>query len=130
MEGPFRTLEYAGRQGWHMTSVFPYVNGGLFSASVEVPRFSKIARSYLLHIGKLDWSKINPDIFGSMIQAVAGDEERGALGMHDETLERIYIGRRFKNDIERLEKLFELYTKMTANAPAKKAAPRKKGGKR
>ncbi len=29
-------------------------------------------------------------------------------------LERIYIGRRFKNDTERLEKLFELYTKMTA----------------
>ena len=61
---------------------FPYVNGGLFSESVDVPRFSKIARSYLLHIGNLDWKKINPDIFGSMIQAVADDEERGALGMH------------------------------------------------
>ncbi|SDB69630.1 Type II restriction/modification system, DNA methylase subunit YeeA [Agrobacterium fabrum] len=61
---------------------FPYVNGGLFSGSTEVPRFSKIARSYLLHVGKLDWKKINPDIFGSMIQAVADDEERGALGMH------------------------------------------------
>ena len=61
---------------------FPYVNGGLFSGSAEVPRFSKIARSYLLHIGNLDWKKINPDIFGSMIQAVAEDEERGALGMH------------------------------------------------
>ncbi len=61
---------------------FPYVNGGLFTGSVEVPRFSKIARSYLLHIGSLDWTKINPDIFGSMIQAVADDEERGALGMH------------------------------------------------
>ncbi|HCF9563594.1 class I SAM-dependent DNA methyltransferase [Pseudomonas aeruginosa] len=61
---------------------FPYVNGGLFSGSVDVPRFSKIARSYLLHIGSLDWTKINPDIFGSMIQAVADDEERGELGMH------------------------------------------------
>jgi len=61
---------------------FPYVNGELFSGSVDVPRFSKIARSYLLHIGNLDWTKINPDIFGSMIQAVAEDEERGALGMH------------------------------------------------
>lgn len=61
---------------------FPYVNGGLFSGSTETPRFSKIARSYLLHVGKLDWKKINPDIFGSMIQAVADDEERGALGMH------------------------------------------------
>lgn len=61
---------------------FPYVNGGLFSGSMDVPRFSRIARSYLLHIGNLDWTKINPDIFGSMIQAVADEEERGALGMH------------------------------------------------
>jgi len=62
--------------------VFPYVNGGLFSGSTETPRFSRIAQRYLLHIGSLDWKKINPDIFGSMIQAVADDEERGALGMH------------------------------------------------
>ncbi len=61
---------------------FPYVNGGLFSDLTDVPRFSRIARSYLLHIGNLEWKKINPDIFGSMIQAVADDEERGALGMH------------------------------------------------
>jgi hypothetical protein len=61
---------------------FPYVNGGLFSGSTETPKFTKIARSYLIHVGKLDWTKINPDIFGSMIQAVADDEERGALGMH------------------------------------------------
>jgi len=61
---------------------FPYVNGQLFSGNDEVPHFSKIARSYLLHVGGLDWTKINPDIFGSMIQAVAEDEERGELGMH------------------------------------------------
>lgn len=61
---------------------FPYVNGGLFTDRIDTPRFSKIARSYLLHVGNLDWTKINPDIFGSMIQAVADDEERGALGMH------------------------------------------------
>lgn len=61
---------------------FPYVNGELFSGSLDVPRFSKIARSFLLHIGNLEWTKINPDIFGSMIQAVTEDEERGALGMH------------------------------------------------
>ena len=70
----------SGLRGW--ADAFPYVNGGLFSGSVEAPRFSRIARSYLLHIGALDWKKINPDIFGSMIQAVADDEERGALGMH------------------------------------------------
>ncbi|RFC34213.1 MAG: hypothetical protein DID91_2727702345 [Candidatus Nitrotoga sp. MKT] len=61
---------------------FPYVNGGLFSGSTEVPRFTRMARTYLIHAGNLNWQQINPDIFGSMIQAVADDEERGALGMH------------------------------------------------
>lgn len=61
---------------------FPYVNGGLFSGSTQVPRFTRIARTYLTHAGNLNWKHINPDIFGSMIQAVADDEERGALGMH------------------------------------------------
>lgn len=61
---------------------FPYVNGGLFSGSLDVPRFNRAARNYLLNIGSLDWKQINPDIFGSMIQAVAEEEERGALGMH------------------------------------------------
>ena len=61
---------------------FPYVNGGLFSGSTEVPRFTRMARTYLMHAGALNWREINPDIFGSMIQAVADDDERGALGMH------------------------------------------------
>ncbi|MCE2689666.1 MAG: lactate dehydrogenase [Rubrivivax sp.] len=63
-------------------NAFPYVNGGLFSGSTEVPHFTQMARTYLLHAGALSWREINPDIFGSMIQAVADDEERGALGMH------------------------------------------------
>lgn len=61
---------------------FPYVNGGLFSGSTDVPRFTRMARTYLLHAGSLKWREINPDIFGSMIQAVADEEERGSLGMH------------------------------------------------
>lgn len=72
--------EEAALRSW--ANQFPYVNGGLFSGSLDVPKFSKIARSYLLHIGNLDWTQINPDIFGSMIQAVADEEERGELGMH------------------------------------------------
>ena len=61
---------------------FPYVNGGLFEGRTSVPRFTRMARTYLIHAGNLNWKQINPDIFGSMIQAVADDEERGALGMH------------------------------------------------
>ena len=61
---------------------FPYVNGGLFSGSTSAPHFSRMSRTYLMHAGNLNWKQINPDIFGSMIQAVADDTERGALGMH------------------------------------------------
>lgn len=85
---------------------FPYVNGGLFSGSTDVPHFSRIARSYLLHIGNLDWRKINPDIFGSMIQAVAEDDERGALGMHYTSVPNILkvLNPLFLNDLrEKLE---------------------------
>jgi hypothetical protein len=80
MNTPSKDRAAANLRPW--ADVFPNVNGGLFSGSLEVPRFSRMARSYLLHIGGLDWTKINPDIFGSMIQAVAEDEERGALGLH------------------------------------------------
>ncbi|MFA6236236.1 MAG: DNA methyltransferase [Bacteriovorax sp.] len=86
---------------------FPYVNGGLFSGKTEVPKFSKIARSYLLHIGNLEWKKINPDIFGSMIQAVTEDEERGALGMHYTSVPNILrvLNPLFLDDLrEQLEK--------------------------
>jgi hypothetical protein len=64
------------------TRDFPYVNGGLFAGNRDVPKLSRIARSYLIHAGNLNWKEINPDIFGSMIQAVADDEERGSIGMH------------------------------------------------
>jgi hypothetical protein len=50
---------------------------------------------------------------------------RQAHDRNDEILERIYIGRRFKNDTDRLEKLFELYTKMTDRSPPKNTAKRK-----
>ncbi|HEY4289029.1 MAG TPA: DNA methyltransferase [Puia sp.] len=74
--------ERAEKKVKNWANKFPYVNGQLFSGSTETPKFTRIARSYLLHVGNLDWKKINPDIFGSMIQAVADEDERGALGMH------------------------------------------------
>ncbi|WP_346341754.1 type IIL restriction-modification enzyme MmeI [[Phormidium] sp. ETS-05] len=52
---------------------------------------------------------------------------REAHDRNDEIIDRIYIGRRFKNDTERLEKLFDMYTKMTSQQkPEKKSAQRKK----
>ncbi len=80
MDTPIEDREGADIPRW--ADAFPWVNGGLFDGAKDVPRFSRIARSYLLHAGRLDWQQINPDIFGSMIQAVAEDEERGELGLH------------------------------------------------
>lgn len=61
---------------------FPYVNGGLFADSTEVPAFNRRAKRMLVEAAQLDWREINPDIFGSMIQAVVDTEMRGDLGMH------------------------------------------------
>ena len=80
MDIPVKQRKKANLRSW--ADQFPYVNGGLFTEDSDVPKFNRIARSYLLHAGNLDWTAINPDIFGSMIQAVADEDERGSLGMH------------------------------------------------
>lgn len=61
---------------------FPYVNGGLFADDSPVPQFSATARKIIVESGSLNWKQINPDIFGSMMQAVVNDDLRGSLGMH------------------------------------------------
>lgn len=61
---------------------FPYVNGGLFKDVVKVPTFTTKSRNILIEVGQLKWSEINPDIFGSMIQAVVTSDHRGNMGMH------------------------------------------------
>lgn len=61
---------------------FPYVNGGLFAETADVPAFNRRAKRMLVEAAQLDWKDINPDIFGSMIQAVVDTEMRGDLGMH------------------------------------------------
>ena len=61
---------------------FPYVNGGLFRDNHPAPKFTRKSRQLLLDNGELDWSVINPDIFGSMIQAVVDTNQRSGLGMH------------------------------------------------
>lgn len=61
---------------------FPFVNGGLFADKYDAPKFNTRARRALLECGSLDWSEINPDIFGSMIQAVVDNQYRSHMGMH------------------------------------------------
>ena len=61
---------------------FPYVNGGLFHKQISIPKMGYRARKLILECGGLNWKDINPDIFGSMIQAVVSPSQRGSLGMH------------------------------------------------
>lgn len=65
-------------------SAFPYVNGRLFSKdnTLTVPAFTKHARKLLINLGTLDWQEINPDIFGSMFQAIVTPGKRSDLGQH------------------------------------------------
>lgn len=68
---------------------FPYVNGGLFGQKISSPKFTAKARKTLIELGELQWKDINPDIFGSMIQAVVIPDYRSDLGMHYTSVENI-----------------------------------------
>ena len=75
--------DYPYRQGLpNFLDAFPYVNGGLFKDSQSIPQFTHKSRKAIIECGELNWKDINPDIFGSMIQAVITPEHRGGLGMH------------------------------------------------
>lgn len=63
-------------------SCFPYVNGGLFAKRIRIPKMGAKARRIILQCGELNWGEINPDIFGSMIQAVVNPKERANQGIH------------------------------------------------
>ncbi len=66
----------------HYQQTFPFVNGGLFRKKHTAPLFTRKSRQMVIDMGEMDWAAINPDIFGSMIQAVITPEDRGGLGMH------------------------------------------------
>ncbi|MCD4651618.1 MAG: N-6 DNA methylase, partial [Candidatus Cloacimonetes bacterium] len=63
-------------------NAFPYVNGGLFRQRLQMPKFTRRSHRAIIDSGELDWSVINPDIFGSMMQAVISTEQRGGFGVH------------------------------------------------
>jgi len=90
---------------------FPYVNGGLFREHFDIPEFSSKSRRMIIESGELNWSEINPDIFGSMFQAVIDPEERHNLGQHYTSVTNIMkvIEPLFLNDFKAdLEKASDL----------------------
>ena len=94
---------------------FPYVNGGLFKDNHPVPQFSFKSRQLLLENGDLDWSVINPDIFGSMMQAVVDAKQRSGLGMHYTSVPNIMkvIEPLFLNELkEEFNKAYDSKTKL------------------
>jgi type I restriction-modification system DNA methylase subunit len=84
-------------------NAFPYVNGGLFREEIPCPKFTSKSRQLLIDSGDSnDWSAINPDIFGSMFQAVISPEHRGGLGAHYTSVPNIMkvIEPLFLNDLK------------------------------
>jgi len=110
---------------------FPYVNGGLFESKIKLPTFTASSRKLIIECGKLDWSSINPDIFGSMIQAVVHPGQRENLGMHYtsvpnimKVIEPLFLNdlreelENSKNDSKKLTKLRERIAKIKIFDPA------------
>lgn len=63
---------------------FPYVNGGLFAADVEVPQLTQEIMDVLLdEVSEgTDWSQISPTVFGGVFESTLNPETRRSGGMH------------------------------------------------
>ena len=91
---------------------FPYVNGGLFATDIPIPQMGYKARKIIIECGDLDWKDINPDIFGSMIQAVVNPAVRAKEGMHYTSVPNIMkvINPLFMDDLHaEYKKLVDFY---------------------
>ncbi|QRY44215.1 class I SAM-dependent DNA methyltransferase [Mycolicibacterium boenickei] len=105
---------------------FPHVNGRLFSVSQDevAPKFTKKARDLLIDLGTLIWREINPDIFGSMFQAVVTPGNRSDLGQHYtsvpnilKTIEPLFLDglkEQFDSDYDNVKKLEVLLKRISA----------------
>ena len=71
---------------------FPYVNGGMFSGDIEIPRITEEIRTLILQRASddFDWSQISPTIFGAVFESTLNPETRRAGGMHYTSIENIH----------------------------------------
>jgi hypothetical protein len=110
---------------------FPYVNGALFSARIDIPTFDRAMRDELLRCCAFDWALISPAVFGSLFQAVKSKEARRVLGEHYTTEQNILrllsplfldeLNAAFessKHSVQKLEKLHDRLAEITVFDPA------------
>lgn len=83
---------------------FPYTNGGLFAATIQVPPFTDELRALILEKASLgfNWSNISPTIFGALFESTINPETRKKGGMHYTSIENIHkvIGPLFLDDLK------------------------------
>ena len=83
---------------------FPYVNGGLFAESIEIPIIPDDVKNLILKdmSENLDWSKISPTIFGAVFESTLNPETRRKGGMHYTSVKNIHkvIDPLFLDDLE------------------------------
>lgn len=81
----FKSLDSEDKSGMTTPySKFPYVNGSLFDTkehNIAIPKFSPTARHILILCADLDWSGVNPDIFGTIFQGIVDETRRDENGM-------------------------------------------------
>lgn len=95
----------------HYLTQLPVTDIALFSKHVELPKFNKRTRQLVLDISKLDWSAVNPDILGSLIQSIVFPESCSGLSNNFTSVPNInkLIGPLF------LDELYEAYEKAKGN---------------
>lgn len=102
---------------------FPYVNGQLFTNKIHIPELTPKVRKLMIDCGRLNWKEINPDIFGSMFQAVKIAEVRSGLGQHYTSVSNIMkvinplfmddLREEFENSAEDVRKLKALQLRLS-----------------
>jgi len=70
-------------------AAFRYVNGRLFQERLAFPDFNSAMRETLFECIALNWSRINPSIFGSLFQSILDKDKRRNLGAHYTTEKNI-----------------------------------------
>lgn len=131
----FDALDTEDKSGYTSPfSKFPYVNGTIFDTkkhSIGIPKFNAQARKLILDCGNLNWSEINPDIFGSMFQSIVDEAQRHTHGQHYtsvpnimKTIEPLFLDElreefdRYYDNPSKLIRLWERISKIKVFDPA------------